>query len=31
VTPERVVIAELDHLLTFRGHEQDPGHARSTG
>lgn len=31
VPPERVVIAELDHLLTFRGDEQDSGHASQTG
>ena len=31
VTPEGVVIAELDHLLTFRGDEQDSGHASQTG
>ena len=31
MTPEGVVIAELDHLLTFRGDEQDSGHASQTG
>jgi hypothetical protein len=28
---EGVMIAQLDHLLTFRGNEQDSGHASQTG
>jgi hypothetical protein len=31
MTPERVVIAELDHLLSFRGDEHYSGHASQTG
>jgi hypothetical protein len=31
MAPERVVIAELDNLLAFRGDEQDSGHASQTG
>ena len=31
MTPEGVVIAELDHLLPFRRYEQDSGHASQTG
>jgi len=28
MAPERVVVAQLDHLLTFRRDEQDSGHAK---